>query len=228
MKRKFVILAALTTLAIPVVGSAAPARPGPYVGGFVGAAIPLSQNATTDDFNQNQTFNDRVKFDPGISVGGTGGYDFGYVRLEGEMSYKHAEISSVTDRDTGDTYGSMHGSVGAFAVMGNGFFDFHNPSPITPYIGGGVGFATLHLSDTSGILRGGTGGRTSLYDADDDTVFAYQAGAGLEIAINRRFSLDLGYRYFGTSKARFNEGSSRETSMKFESHNAIAGVRFKF
>jgi opacity protein-like surface antigen len=226
MKRKIIIIAALATLAIPVIGSAAPVRPGPYIAGFVGATVPHSQDATTTlDFSS--TINDRVRFDPGISVGGSGGFDFGFVRLEGELSYKHAEISSVTELGNG-TYGSMHGSVGAFAVMGNAFIDFHNPSPITPYIGGGIGSATLHLSDTSGILRGGTGGRVFLYDADDDTVFAYQAGAGLEIAIHRQLSLDLGYRYFATSKARFNEDTPRETSMKFESHNATVGVRFKF
>jgi opacity protein-like surface antigen len=228
MKRKLVIIAALAMLAIPAAGSAAPARPGPYVAGFIGATVPLNQDVTTNDFRISDTFNDRVRFDPGINVGGIGGFDFGFVRLEGELSYKHAEITSVIDRDFGDTFGGIHGSVGAFAVMTNGFIDLHNDSPVTPYLGGGIGFATLHLSDTSGILSGGTGTRVSLYDADDDTVFAYQAGAGLEIALNRRLSLDLGYRYFATSRARFNEGSSRETSMKFESHNGAVGLRFKF
>ena len=228
MKHIIAITAVLTTMTLASFASAAPARPGAYLGVFIGGGAPVSQNATTTDFIFNQTFNDRVRFDPGITAGGSGGYDFGFVRLEGELSYKHAEMESVTDRDFGDTYGSMRGSLGAFTVMANTFIDLHNPSPVTPYFGGGVGFATLHLSDTSGILRGGTGSRETLYDADDDAVFAYQAGAGLEIAFNRRLSLDLGYRYFATSRARFDGNSDRETSMKFESHNGTVGLRFKF
>ncbi|NVN91904.1 MAG: porin family protein [Desulfuromonadales bacterium] len=225
MNRFLALIAALALLALPSAASAAPPRPGPYVAVFIGGAAPVTQDASTNDFFFNQTFNDRVRFDPGISAGGSGGYDFGFVRLEGELSYKHAEIASITEQGTSTTYRSMHGSLGAYTVMANGFIDLHNDSPVTPYFGGGVGFATLHLSDTSGKLGGV---RYNLYDADDDAVFAYQAGAGLEIALNRHLSLDLGYRYFATSRASFNGDGSRESGMKFESHNGTAGLRFKF
>ena len=104
---------------------------------------------------------------------------------------------------------------------------FCNLSPITPYIGGGVGFATLYLSDTYGTNTK-TGLRTRLYDSDDDTVFAYQVGAGLEIAFTPMLSLDMGYRYFGTAKAKFDNHSSTTTELKFESHNASVGLRIKF
>jgi opacity protein-like surface antigen len=106
-------------------------------------------------------------------------------------------------------------------MMFNCFFDLHNDTPVTPYIGGGAGFAALHLEDT--FVNTGL-----FYQEDDDTVFAYQAGAGLEIALNRRVSLDVGYRYFGTSRAEFNENFITETSLKYESHNAAVGVRVKF
>ena len=113
--------------------------------------------------------------------------------------------------------------------MFNPFFDFHNNSPVTPYIGGGIGFAALHIDDTFGTdTRGGFSERLFLYAEDDDTVFAYQAGAGIEIALSRTLSLDFGYRYFGTSTADFDSDFAIETEMKFESHNAMAGMRVKF
>jgi len=115
-------------------------------------------------------------------------------------------------------------------MMFNCFVDLHNDSPVTPYFGGGAGFATLFLDDTFGTNVNGGGGQ--LYWSDDDTVFAYQLGAGVEIAINRRLSLDVGYRYFATDRANFTEqfwpGGMAQASLKFQSHNAAVGVRVKF
>ena len=174
-----------------------------------------------------KTFNDRIEFDPSISIGGSGGFDFGYLRIEGELSYKNGEMSSITEKISQTRFANVDGRMGASALMFNAFFDLRNPSPVTPYIGGGIGFATLHLSDTFGTETN-TGNRERLYRSDDDTVFAYQVGAGLEIALTRMLSLDLGYRYFGTAKAKFNRNTSTATELKFESHNASVGFRVKF
>ncbi len=229
MKRSLTVAAVLVTLAIPAVSHAVPPRPGPYVSGFIGVSAASNSDVTTNDFFTGAAFDDRVKFDPGVFVGGTGGFDFGLVRLEGEISYKHAEIRSITDKTTGSQFLNPDGSLGALAMMLNVFFDLHNDTPVTPYFGGGIGFAALHQSDTFGIDTGGpTPQRVLLYPEDDDAVFAYQAGAGLEIALNRRLSLDLGYRYFGTAQARFDKDLTRTTERKFESHNGAVGLRVKF
>lgn len=209
MKKTLFTILALATLAMPTVSSATPARPGPYVSGFIGVTIPSDTDTTG-------AFNDTIRFDPGINVGGTMGMDFGTVRLEGEISYKEGNIDTVTE-DTGERFTGIDGGIEATAFMANLFVDLHGPGPITPYLGGGVGFAALHQSDTfdrSGLL---------LYVEDDEVVFAYQVGAGLEIALNRQVSLDLAYRYFRTSEASF-----AETDLEFESHNATVGLRLKF
>src|SRR6266567_1959556 len=169
----FILLAALVT---PAISSAAPPRMGPYFSGFAGIAIPSNTDSTAFDLN------DRVEFDPGINVGGTAGFDFGYLRAEGELSYKHGEMSRVNDRVNGVIYNDIDGSIGALAMMGNLFVDLHNPGPITPYFGGGIGFAVMHQSDTFGTSTF-SGARRELYRSDDDTVFAWQAGAGLEMAL---------------------------------------------
>jgi opacity protein-like surface antigen len=202
-------------------------QPGPYVTGFIGATIPRhNDDVTTLDYSQNQSYNERVRFDPGVYVGGAGGFDFGFLRLEGELSYKEADIKSITDNTGANQYRDINGNLGALAFMGNAFFDFHNYSPVTPYVGGGIGLATLHLNNT--YATDANNNRLLMYPRDDDTVFAYQAGAGLNIALNRRYSLDLGYRYFNTDWASFSRNSLTTTGIRFESHNATVGFRVKF
>lgn len=229
MKAHIILAALVITLTIPAACLAAPARPGGYMSGFIGAAFLRDTNITTDDFTLNTTIYEKAEFDPGINVGLTGGFDFGYARLEGELSYKHGSMSEIIDRSDNFHFRNVDGDLAALAFLFNGFVDLHNDSPITPYVGAGAGFATLYLSDTYGTdTRGGFVSRPLLYEEDVDSVFAYQVGGGVEIAINRVLSLDVGYRYFGTSKGRFNNNSNLNSDLKFESHNAAVGFRVKF
>lgn len=221
---KLMIITSALLMALPTICSAAP-RTGPYVSGFIGVSIPRNSDVTTEYFNNAPTDNDQVEFDPGINIGGTGGYDFGYLRLEGEISHKYSEIDSITDQNANFRFRNPDGNLGVTAFMANAFFDLHNETRVTPYLGGGIGFASLHLSDTRG---NDSAGRLLLYEEEDDTVFAYQVGAGVEIAINRRFSLDVGYRYLGTDTATFDNDFDRTNSLKFESHNAAVGFRVTF
>jgi opacity protein-like surface antigen len=228
MKTFFITIATLLVFSIPSLSLAAGGRPGPYLSIFLGSSIATNTNVSGFDYSSNSSgtlfSGDTVKFDPGIYVGGTGGYDFGYLRLEGELSYRNSNIDSVSFAN-GERFRNVDGDLGAFATMFNVFFDIQNPSRVTPYLGGGIGFATLHLSDTHGY--GNTQGYTQLYDKSSDTVFAYQIGAGLDIALNRLLSLDLGYRYFATDKASL-EGDFITSNLRLESHNAKIGLKFKF
>ena len=223
MKRHLIIFAALITLLFPAISGATSPHPGPYVSGFLGISVPRATNVSGYDYYTPTAFDEKVEFDPGINIGGTVGFDYGFVRLEGELSYKHGEIATITDQAGSYSYRSVDGTLGAAAMLFNAFFDLHNSSPVTPYLGGGVGFATLHLSDTYV-----SGDPFPVYQEDDDSVLAYQAGAGLEIALNRNFSLDLGYRYFGTTKARFDSSRDISADLKFRSHNTAIGFRVKF
>ena len=229
MKRALTTLAILIVVALPDISRAMPMRPGPYITGFIGATIPRrNDNVTTTDFSTtpNQTFNERIRFDPGIYIGGAGGFDFGFLRLEGELSYKEADIKSITDNTGVNQFRDIDGNLGALAFMANAFFDFHNYSPITPYVGGGIGFATLHLTNTFATDQNNN--RNLMYPRDDNTVFAYQVGAGLDIALTPRYSLDLGYRYFNTDRASFSRDLLTSSGIRFESHNALVGFKMKF
>jgi opacity protein-like surface antigen len=215
MRNRLFIFVVIAILATPVFCPAAPSRPGPYMSGFVGVTVPTDSDVTAFGLNE------RIEFDQGITFGGTGGFNFGFLRLEGEISYKHGGIQRVNDRIAATTFHDVDGRIGVLAFMGNMFVDLHNPSAITPYFGGGLGSAILYQSDTFS-------GSTRLYQSDASAVFAYQAGAGVEVALTRSLSLDLGYRYFRTSTATFNKGTSLEDEMRFESHNVALGFRLVY
>lgn len=226
MRKTMITITVMAALTIPVLSCAFEQKQGPYVSGFIGVSALKDADLEVSGYDwKYDTYygsKDKVQFDTGILVGGTGGYDFGIIRLEGELSYKYNEIDSIKGRNPGYYY--LATEVGTFALMGNVFFDLHNNSPITPYIGGGIGVATIYLGND----------RNDYYDDyedDYDSVFAYQLGGGLEIALNQRLSLDVGYRYFATDTAKFEVDSyyiSQTSKIKLESHNFTVGVRFKF
>ena len=83
MKKSLIVIAATAVLMIPVICSATPPTPGPYTSVFAGVNIPENSNATSNDFSS--TFNDQVEFDIGVYTGGTAGFDFGLIRLEGGL-----------------------------------------------------------------------------------------------------------------------------------------------
>ncbi|UFS72636.1 outer membrane beta-barrel protein [Geomonas sp. RF6] len=200
--------------------------PAPYLGVFAGVSFPLDADTSGTDYYHSPTlsFDEKIEFDPSLQGGMTAGFDFGMGRLEGELSYKHAEMTTITGPGN-IRYDDADGRAGAFSVLFNGFIDVHNNSPVTPYFGGGIGFAVVHISDT--YVTQPAGYQDILYFSDDDTVFAYQIGAGVGIFLTPLVSLDVGYRYFGTSKAHFEESPVR-AELEMESHNVSVGVRFTF
>jgi opacity protein-like surface antigen len=224
MKTYLAAIATLVFLSIPSLSAAATGRPGPYFSIFLGPSFANDVTLTSSYYPYGNSYSDQVSFDTGIYTGGTGGYDFGFMRLEGELSYRYADIDSIRQAN-GISFIGVDGNIGVFSTMFNVFFDLHNSSPVTPYLGGGIGFAGIYLSDTFGGDIYGNGGL--LYGTSDDTVFASQIGAGVDIALNNRYSLDVGYRYFITEKAHFNSyiGTS---GFQYESHNAMVGFKMKF
>jgi opacity protein-like surface antigen len=117
-------------------------------------------------------------------------------------------------------------------MMANAYYDIKTPYTfgVNPYLGGGIGLAYLMTSE--GTLPAFSNER--LLKRDGDTVFAYQAAVGLAYDITPKVTLDLGYRYFGTTEGTFetdgsvNAVNGPEAKMDFSSHNFIIGARYNF
>jgi opacity protein-like surface antigen len=106
--------------------------------------------------------------------------------------------------ETGFLYNSVD-SIGGSSVSGYDLeyyqipflgvvnYEFHNSTPFTPVINGGLGFVV-------GVLEASDHGN---YDSASSAAFAYQVGAGVDYAINDKMALGLTYKFLGTTDQDF-------------------------
>lgn len=196
------------------ISSIAYSAEGPYVSGNLGLAL------ANDSDLSDPTGTGTIEFDKGMAFGVAAGYNFGNTRMEGEISYQKNDYDklSLSAPGVGSFSGlNIDGDATSTAFLVNGYYDFKNQSSVTSFISAGVGIAKI---DVSAISVPGIGTITS---SADDTVFAYQIGAGVGFAVNEKVSIDLKYRYFATSDPDF-EGTEAE----YSSHNIYAGIRIGF
>ena len=76
----------------------------------------------------------------------------------------------------------------------NLYWDFHNQSAFTPYVGGGLGLGFIKSKYEVSAAIDGLGSASDSYN-DMQTVFAWNVGAGLAYAITDNLSADLAYRF---------------------------------
>ena len=113
---------------------------------------------------------------------------------------------------------ALTGDTTSLSVLVNGYYDFDTGGPYKPFVSAGLGYAKFDINDFNFVGSG----LPSVND--DDTVFAYQLGGGVGYALNERVSIDIKYRYFGTTDPEFDT----TTTTEYSSHNFLAGVRSSF
>jgi outer membrane autotransporter protein len=183
---------------------------GPYVGGNIGIAIPVDSDVSDSTLpGISVTFKSKT----GIALGAEAGYNFGIFRLEGEIAYQRNDLDKATF--SGRSV-DLSGNTSSVAFLCNGYFDFVNKTAFTPFITAGIGFARVSADIKIPTL-------SNISESDDDTVFAYQVGAGVGYAVNQKVSIDLKYRYFGTSDPKFDT-----IKAPYSSHNIYLGMRYNF
>src|SRR5437762_9526894 len=136
--RKLAIAMALASTAI---ATPAVARDHSFYAGLEGGGM-IVEDMTLDyrDATRSIPAGYIINFGTGYDVDAIAGYDFGFVRLEGELSYKHAGVDSVNAAApispvvSGNLSG---GRVNVFSGMVNALLDFGNDNGLSGYIGGG-------------------------------------------------------------------------------------------
>ncbi|HYC13559.1 MAG TPA: OmpA family protein, partial [Stellaceae bacterium] len=179
------------------------------------------------DFGTNFTFTPKE----GYLFGGAVGYDFGRVRIEGEIVYRDHGLRSVGFSNVPPIAQSalgipasgsapLGGDISSMGFMGNVIYDIFPHSTITPYIGVGIGGADLHLNDVR--IR-------SVQFANGGSLqFAYQAIAGVKVAIGSSWSASIDYRYFATTDGAFSDPLGNQFKVPYATQNVMAGVAYHF
>ena len=237
-------LLAATVLALPLAAQAQPIT-GVYVG--AGAGFNQSMNAdvkSDSNFAAGVTGAQRkasIEFDEGFGGVISVGYGFGNgLRAEIEGNYRQGDVDQMK-AGIGGRLPGISGTVRTYGAMANVLFDLplSLPVPVTPYIGGGVGYAWTDYDNVGSRFYTPAGGNGRSFNIDDkDGNFAFQgiAGVAFPIAAVPGLAVTAEYRFFGTLDPKVT-GSSRELNgpvirQKFETenynHSAFVGLRYAF
>ena len=138
----------------------------------------------------------------GITVGATVAPN---IRAEAEISYIGQSIETIGFNSAAGDSSEIDVSDEDLVVsntyyMANIWYDIAGVAPgagITPYVGGGLGLATIRVETNAPDDDG----------FDDGTGFAFQVGAGVQIPVGSG-AVDLGYRYKSAADVTIVEGFS--------------------
>ncbi|MFC2951482.1 outer membrane protein [Marinicaulis aureus] len=145
--------------------------------GVVFALTPPNEDVT--DYGTGKTFAAALGFD----------YADG---IRTELEYRYASSPEDTLTQVGGLFdgivSEVDGEMKAHLLMTNFFFDFANSSPLTPFVGGGVGGAFV----------------TNQFD-ERDAALALQGRAGVSLEMGTGFSADFEYIYLRTNDLEFSD-----------------------
>ena len=239
MIRKLLLAATVLTGAAAALPAMAQPVTGLYIGGAGGGNF--LQRETYKSINGRPVGGTSAGFKTGYVGLGSIGYGFGNgLRVEVEGNYRHNGFGSPTPlgpRNNG--YEEKYGG------MANVLFDLDIGSPyIYPYIGGGLGYASVQQRQNVTFTSPFGGGFTETDRLRGDRgSFAYQAIAGLSFPIPPVVGLSLTaeYRFYalagsrsftdaytGVSSGRPFSGSTRFTTTDNYNHSLLLGLRYAF
>jgi opacity protein-like surface antigen len=192
-----------------------------------GATIPWSETARVASDAAPASVNAHTNYDVGWLAGASAGYqwDGGWARglaSEFEFTFRQNHFNRIASSAPITLGGDLH----SYAMMINGYYRFLNNSPLTPYIGGGVGAASIALNNTrftGGLDRGPFSGT--------DAVFGYQGIAGVSYQIAAHLTLAAEYRYFATLRPGFQQtvaGQEVKISPDYSANNVLLRAVYSF
>lgn len=187
MKAGLVVFSA-TALFATVLLSGPAQGSGLYLSGGLGVSLAKDANVTGTGIST------EIEFDPGPVAMVALGYGF-------DNNFR-AELELAGRWNDAETVGGASGSGDTTTTSGmlNVIYDLDIESDFTPYLGAGLGAANVEDNSIATI--------SSSSISNDDTVFAYQAIAGVSYDLSEVISLTADYRYFTTDDVSLTTASS--------------------
>ncbi len=186
---------------------------GPYLG-IIGGANFLQTSDVTVSIPSQPAISAELFYGTGWAGGALFGY--GWVNgmaVEGEFTYRQ---NSIEGENVMGMPLPIGGHVTSYAAIINAHYDIDTATPFTPYLAAGAGAAFMHVN-----ARPEGGGTFS----DWDTVFAYQAMAGVSYALSTKLKLGAEYRFFATTPPQFDDNSVN-ARVDYWSHDVLIKLTF--
>ena len=225
MKRIFAMAALMLCLALP--GLAAAEGTGMYLAPKFLMSIQDTGTISRSGVLSGSGIDDYSQFTLGGGL--AAGYDLWtqqMIPLRVELEFALRGNSEKSWSDKGQLVSGVKGTWNNSTLFANLFWDFHNDTSFTPYVGAGLGMA---FNYTGFDITANNGDKISM---DDRTAsFAWNAGAGVSYAFNDRFALDASYRFVGLG---YNEVSTTYNGQRYEigsnpyNNEFMLGLRFAF
>ncbi len=121
---------------------------------------------------------------------------------------------------------SLKGQWNLQTLFLNAYWDFHNDTAFTPYVGAGVGMGFIQSKYEMEIAGWGSKSHN-----ETNTVFAWNAGAGVAYAITDNLSADLAYRFVGLGyheNEKTVAGEKMKVGMAPYANEFSLGIRYTF
>lgn len=217
-----------------------PSDRGIYIKGYVGQANTNVGNIWTPAFQNNPytVFNHDMKSSPlfGIGIGYKRNH---WLRFDLTGEYRGDAAFFAMDRlpngttPTGLQTNEYTADISSWLGLANAYWDIATWCGLTPYVGAGIGFATLSVE---GLKDVNVPASSVFYGANNTTTnFAWALHAGLAYDVSPGLTIDLAYRYADLGNAASGvvtayDGSSSYSHVAIRdltSNDVMLGVRYK-
>ena len=176
MKKLLLTLSATTAISLSTLAAAN----SPYIGVSGGFNLPSNY-----EYGNNNDW-----FKNGYVVGfKAGAHVFSSARADLSVDYLHNSSDVANNTSLKQT-----------ALFANMYYDFHNSSAFTPYLGGGLGY--VHTQNSSDLNAGNPN------NPFQSSSFGAQLTAGIQYAINDDLAVDFAYKGMGVSQ---NDGTGNHS-----------------
>jgi opacity protein-like surface antigen len=216
-----------------------PTDRGIYFKGYVGAADANVGEIWTEGFlDGNFSVHDKdIKSSPLFGLG-VGWQALHWLRFDLTGEYRGDALfvasDSYTDIGFGDGTNEYQADIKSWLGLANAYIDMGNWCGVTPYIGAGIGFATLSVE---GIRDVNTHTSGVGFGADHtNTNFAYAFYAGASFDVTPEVALDLSYRWANLGDAQSGTVTAFDGTQSINgvfvrditSNDVMLGMRYKF
>ena len=201
-----------------------------YISGKIGvSAMSADDIANTSGGGGGPSLTKTDSHDTVVPVGVAIGYNWRKhgVALRTEFEYLNRSNFGYNSTPVLTSPGIQIGltsKIGSQTLFANVFYDFHNATLFTPFIGGGIGAAINKSTMTLSAI----GLPTSTFETID-TRFAWNVGAGVAVNVTEILLLELSYRYTDLGGAVWSTGGAFElTTNSLHANEFLLAARLQF